>query len=477
MDITQKLWGICHILRHEGVNSSEFIEQLTYVLFLKLADEMNVAIPAECQWTTFAAQPEETILTHWQTALKTLQESTDPLLKEVYKEPISRFYRANTLKRAVQQIDEIAWHSVGTDIIGIAFEELLARVAADGKRGAGQYFTPRPLIDTIVKVVQPDPLETPNFSVCDVANGTSGFLISAHKWAKEKYENKKLTQKQVKKIKEDTYFGQELDIRTRRLALMNLFLHGLAPNVEVKDSIYDQPSEKKYTCILANPPFGTRGAGQHPKRDFIVKTNDKQLNFIQHIIERLEDGGRAGIVLPDSCLSSDAAKKIWAHYLDETKSGANVCNLHTILKLPEGVFAAYANGVKACVVFLEKGKPTENVWIFNARKNAQKITTKSNILTHEYFDEFTAAFGKRANGTSPRKEDERFKKYAIKEVENEKYDLSFVEIFIPEPLPHPAVIIDEMIADYKLKIEKLERMKASLPPYKKENYEFANALG
>ncbi|MCU0445098.1 MAG: type I restriction-modification system subunit M [Microscillaceae bacterium] len=410
-DISSKLWNICNLLRHEGVNSSEYIEQLTYLLFLKLADEKAIAIPQNCAWESFLDKPEDEIIAHWENALHTLQNGESEILRKIYQEPISRFSRGNTLKRAIKQIDELEWNEIDSDVIGIAFEELLSRVAADGKRGAGQYFTPRPLIQTIVNVMKPNPLQKEDYSICDVAVGTSGFLISAFEWFKNTAHYAKISDDEKNRVKNNTYFGQEIDIRTRRLALMNLFLHNLAPNIDVLDSIYDKPDEKTYSCILTNPPFGTQGTSGVPERDFAIETSNKQLNFIQHIIEKLEDDGQAAIVLPDSCLSDEKATEIWQTHLGD-------CNVHTILKLPRGTFAHYASGIKACVVFLKKGEPIEELFIYDARTNQPNFTKKNRPLTLEYFAEFEKCFDNR-------QEIERFKRFTKAQIIENGYNLDF----------------------------------------------------
>ena len=470
MDIVSKLWGFCNKLRHDGVDSSDYIEQLTYLLFLKMADEKNMSVPKGYGWQSLLAQENGALVPHLE-ALMLCMKNEKGILGAIFEEPVSRVKNGDILKALIKEIDSITWTAIDADVVGLAFEELIGRVANEGKKGAGQYFTPRPLIKAIVNVMKPNPIEIEDFKICDVACGTAGFLTIAHEWFSENYK-KKLTLKQKEKIATNTYYGQELVQRPRRLALMNMFLHGIDTSGTIKlgDSIDGEQNDTKFNIILSNPPFGTKGVAP-TNRKFPVKTSDKQLNFIQHIIEKLEDGGKAAIVLPDSCLSSDASKKIWAHYLDGEKSGTDVCNLHTVLKLPEGIFAAYANGVKACVVFLEKGKPTDTLWSYDARKNVQKITTKSNILTEEHFNEFEQSYFNRTKT-------DRFKPHTYKEIVEKGFELSFVEMVQYKPLPHPAVIIDEMIADYEHKINILKRMKADLPPYKKEEvkHEYSEPL-
>lgn len=462
MDLVSKLWGFCNKLRHDGVDPADYIEQLTYLLFLKMAEEKAIPVPSEYNWNSLIIKNNDEVLKHLDAILNKLKHESG-ILGDIFSEPVSRVRNSHILKSLIKEIDTIHWTAYDADVVGLAFEELIGKVANEGKKGAGQYFTPRPLIQAIVEVMKPNPFESKNFKISDVAVGTAGFLVVASEWFKENIGIKTLTKLQLNYLKNCTYFGQELVQRPRRLALMNMFLHDINAQIKLGDTIYGIPDNNSYSCILSNPPFGTKGANQIPNREFPVKTSDKQLNFIQHIIEKLETGGRAAIVLPDSCLSSEASKKIWSHYLDKKKSKKNVCRVHTIIKLPEGIFAAYANGVRACVIFLEKGKELETMWMYDCRKNIQKITTKSNTLKLEHFEDFISNYGIDPNGYSERKETERFLPHTLMEIRNKEFDLSFTEVFKPLPLQHPTEIINQMIEDYQSKIEMLLKLKNKLP--------------
>lgn len=418
MEISNKLWGLCNTLRHDGVDSSDYVEQLTYLLFLKLAENNDIKVPKDCRWNTFKEQPNENLLNHIESVFSKLQKQNN-ILGDIFAEPISRVRKPESLRKLINLLDKIDWKKYDDDIIGLAFEELIGKVADEGKKGAGQYFTPRPLIRAIVEVLQPNPLEKEDFTISDVASGTAGFLIVAYEWQKEFNQKKRITKKQTERIKNNTYFGQELVARPRRLALMNMFLQGVRANIKLGDSIYDDLQKERYTVILTNPPFGTKGSKQIPEReDFFVQTTDKQLNFVQHIVNSLEEGGRAGIVLPDSVLTDNKAVKIWKHIMD-------YCNVHTILKLPNGTFAAYAAGVNAVVVFLQKGKPTQNLWMFDARTNVEKVTKRMRPLNESHFEVFVNSYGRNPNGTSKRTETDRFKKFTIKEIKEKEYNLDF----------------------------------------------------
>lgn len=462
MDLVNKLWGFCNKLRHDGVDPADYIEQLTYLLFLKMAEEKHISVPIGFDWESLISKDNDYVLTQLDAILNKLKNETG-ILGDIFSEPVSRVRNSHILKSLIKEIDTIQWTAYDADVVGLAFEELIGKVANEGKKGAGQYFTPRPLIQTIVEVMKPNPFETKKFQICDVAVGTAGFLVVASEWFKNNIGIRTLTAKEQDIFKNSTYYGQELVQRPRRLALMNMFLHDINANIKLGDTIYGTDDSNLFSCILSNPPFGTKGANQIPDRAFPVKTSDKQLNFIQHIIEKLKKGGRAAIVLPDSCLSSDASKKIWSYYMDKGKSKKEVCNIHTVLKLPEGIFAAYANGVKACVIFIQKGYELEKMWVYDCRKNIQKITTKSNPLKLDHFEEFLLNYGEEPNGKSPRIRNDRFIPYELNTIKEKNYDLSFTEIFKPEPVKHPYYLIEQMIADYEAKIETLKKLKNKLP--------------
>jgi type I restriction enzyme M protein len=218
--------------------------------------------------------------------------------------------------------------------------------------GAGQYFTPRVLIQSMVRCLKPDPRGNPSFTIADPVCGTGGFLVAAYEWLMEQTKDGALDRETSKRVKRKIYFGSELVPRPRRMALMNLFLHGVEPHIELQDTIETGSTSTKFDVILANPPFGTKGANQAPDRDdFTVETSNKQLNFMQHFMTVLKPGGRAGVVLPDNCLFADQAGEVFKVLTED-------CNLHTVLRLPRGTFTPYSQGVKANVVFFTKSQPT-----------------------------------------------------------------------------------------------------------------------
>jgi type I restriction enzyme M protein len=227
-------------------------------------------------------------------------------LGDIFTQAMPRFNNPVNLKKLIAMIDEEEWTSLDVDVKGEAFEGLLEKAAAEGKKGAGQDFTPRPLIQSIVRVMKPDPRGKTDFTVIDPACGSGGFLMCAWEWLLEQTKGGALARREIKRIKESTYYGQDLVARPRRLALMNLYLHGLTPRIYLGDTIYEPERGDRYNVILTNPPFGTKGANQAPDRDdFTIATSNKQLNFVQHCVNILKPGGRAAMVLPDNCLFED----------------------------------------------------------------------------------------------------------------------------------------------------------------------------
>src|SRR6266568_7662098 len=301
-DIVQKLWGFCHTLRHDGIDYGDYIEQLTYLLFLKMADERAAKVPTDCDWEALKPKSGTALTDHYADILRKLREQPG-ILGDIFAQATPRFNNPVNLKRIIAMIDEEDWSAMDVDVKGAAFEGLLEKAASEGKKGAGQYFTPRPLIQSICRVMKPDPRGKQNFTIDDPACGTGGFLVGSYEWLISKEVSGGVFHRSDYFIRKKVYLGQALVPRPRRLALMNLFLHGVEPHIYLGDTIYEPDRGDRFDVILTNPPFGTKGANQAPDReDFTIETSNKQLNFLQHILTILKSGGRAAVVLPDNCL-------------------------------------------------------------------------------------------------------------------------------------------------------------------------------
>jgi type I restriction enzyme M protein len=457
-DIVQKLWGFCHTLRHDGIDYGDYIEQITYLLFLKMADERSVAVPKGCDWGALRVKTGTELTDSYIDILRTLGKETG-LLGDIYAGAQSRFNNPVNLRKLINTIDETEWTSLGIDVKAQAYEGLLEKAASEGKKGAGQYFTPRVLIDAIVQCMKPDPRPHRDFTICDPACGTGGFLVSAYEWLMNQTKGGALERDVITRIRKKTYFGQELVARPRRLALMNLVLHGLQPTIILGDTIGEPPGSQKFDIVLTNPPFGTKGANQAPSRDdFTISTSNKQLNFVQHILTVLKPGGRAAVILPDNCLFADQAGEVFKILTED-------CDLHTVLRLPRGTFTPYSQGVKANVVFFTKGRPTETVWIYDARTNVPGITKKDRPLVTAHFEEFEKCFGADANGRAKRKESDskqdRWHRFSIEQVRERNFKLDGFK-WLKEESPEdsddvldPAELATDAIAELEGAVEEL----------------------
>jgi type I restriction enzyme M protein len=457
-DVVQKLWGFCHTLRHDGIDYGDYIEQLTYLLFLKMADERGVELPEACDWPSLEARSGAGLADHYVDVLRTLGQQRG-LLGDIFSGAQSRFNNPVNLKRLVTLIDETEWTELNVDVKAAAFEGLLEKAASEGKKGAGQYFTPRLLIQSIVRCMKPDPRASRDFTICDPACGTGGFLVSSYEWLIDQTRGGAIDRALAHRIKTGVYFGRDLVQRPRRLALMNLFLHGLEPDISLGDSIYETFDGRRHDVILTNPPFGTRGANQAPERDeFVIATSNKQLNFIQHVMTILKPGGRAAVVVPDNCLFADQAGEVFKILTED-------CDLHTVLRLANGTFMPYSPGTKTNVIFFTKGRPTESVWIYDGRTNVPRITKKDRPLTSEHFAEFERCYGgdfngrgRRDSGDSPQ---DRWRCFPILEVQARDFKIDSLKWLKDESLedgdelPEPEELATEAIAELEGAVEEL----------------------
>lgn len=456
IDVVQTLWGFCHTLRHDGIDYGDYIEQITFLLFLKMADEKGLVLPKRCDWGTLRDKSGTALLDHYTDTLRTLAR-TSGILSDIYAEGQSRFNNAVNLKKLINLIDETEWTSLDVDVKASAYEGLLEKAASEGKKGAGQYFTPRVLIQSIVRCMKPDPRVHAEFNISDPACGSGGFLVAAYEWFLEQTRGGAIERTIAKRVRTKTYYGQDLVPRPRRLALMNLYLHGIEPTITLGDTIYEPASSQRFDVVLTNPPFGTRGANQAPEReDFTISTSNKQLNFLQHVMTILKPGGRAAVVLPDNCLFEDKAGEVFDILMQD-------CNLHTVLRLPRGTFTPYSQGVKANVVFFQKGRPTEDVWIFDARSNVPGITKKDRPLTRHHFAEFERCYGTDPNGLSKRKDlgDEgRLRRFSAEFVKKRDYKLDITwlkddSLEDSDDLPEPQDLASAAITELEAMVDAL----------------------
>lgn len=454
-DVVQKLWGFCHTLRHEGIDYGDYIEQITYLLFLKMADERGVELPEGCDWTALKELSGTDLTEGYADLLRALGKA-DGLLGDIFAGALSRFHNPVNLKKLIGVIDETEWIGLDVDVKAAAFEGLLEKAASEGKKGAGQYFTPRILIQTIVRCTKPDPRKSRDLTITDPACGTGGFLVCAYEWLKAVTGGGAFDRDLAPRIRKGTYFGQELVERPRRLALMNLYLHGIEPEIKLGDSIYEVPDSRRYDVVLTNPPFGTKGANQAPHReDFVVETSNKQLNFIQHVMTILKPGGRAAVVVPDNVLFADAAGEVFKVLCED-------CDLHTVLRLPDGTFTPYSPGTKTNVIFFTKGIPTDHTWVYDGRTNVAKITKKDRPLTKEHFAEFERCYGEDPNGRSPRRPEDsaedRWRSFHITELRERDYKIDSLKWLRDESLSDG----DDLPAPEELAAEAIDELEAAV---------------
>jgi type I restriction enzyme M protein len=475
-DIVQKLWNLCDVLRDDGINYSDYVAELVLLLFIKMEHENRASgilaehkLPEYARWSTLSAMSGLNLLNHYRETLLKLSRSDDPLIAAIYADAQTSLKEARHLEQLIKSLDGIDWFSAAKDGLGDLYEGLLEKNASETKSGAGQYFTPRPLIDSIIALVKPQPGET----IQDPAAGTAGFLIAADSYIKARTDQLyDLSEKQRTFQRTRAYLGVELVSGTRRLALMNCLLHGMEGDTEgvvhLGNTLGSAGSAlPKSDIILSNPPFGTAKGGGGPTRDDLTyATSNKQLAFLQHIVRHLKDGGRAAVVLPDNVLfEAGVGADIRRDLMDK-------CILHTILRLPTGIF--YAQGVKTNVLFFQKMSQaatgsTKEVWVYDLRANMPKFG-KRTPLTREHFSAFEAAYGEDANGRSSRThegEGGRFRCFSREAVKarGDSLDISWLKDDSAEDaadLPEPAVLAREAVDELNEALAELNAVLAEL---------------
>ena len=417
-EIVQKLWNLCNVLRDDGITYHEYVTELTYILFLKMVaeqdNEESVGIPEEYRWNNLVKLDGLELKNTYQRALIDLGQKGDNLAI-IYRNAKTNIEEPANLKKIFFEIDKMDWYSVDKEDFGDLYEGLLEKNASEKKSGAGQYFTPRVLIDTIVKVTKPQLKER----ICDPASGTLGFIISANRYIKEKTdEYYGISEEDYSFQKKEAFSACELVPDTHRLGIMNALLHGVEGNFLQGDTLSATGIQlKNFDLILSNPPFGTKKGGERATReDLVFSSSNKQLNFLQVIYRSLNLTGkaRAGVILPDNVLfESGIGKEIREDLL-------NKCNVHTILRLPTGIF--YAPGVKTNVLFFDRAKTdignTKNIWFYDLRTNMPNFG-KTTPLTEKYFEEFISTY----ENDEEKEKLERWTKINIDEIIKKDYSL------------------------------------------------------
>lgn len=466
--IVQRLWGYCNVLRDDGVSYGDYVEQLTYLLFLKMADEQTKPpfnrpsnIPVGLDWQSLLPKDGDELEVHYRHILETLGKSKG-MLGIIFRKSQNKIQDPAKLRRLVELINDETWVGMDIDVKGEIYEGLLEKNAQDTKSGAGQYFTPRALIKAIVEAVKPQPMS----SICDPACGTGGFLLAAHDFISKNYS---LDKDQKQFLKFNTFKGWDIVDNVARLCVMNLYLHGIGGEespIVPGDALASDPGDR-FDMVLTNPPFGKKssitivnGEGKADKEsliyerpDFWATTSNKQLIFVQHVKTLLKMNGKAAVVVPDNVLfEGGAGETVRRKLLHE-------CDVHTLLRLPTGIF--YAQGVKANVLFFDR-KPaserpwTEAVWIYDLRTNMH-FTLKTNTMKYEDLKDFIACYN--PENRHERRESERFKRFSFDELmQRDKVSLDIFwlkdeSLEDSENLPAPEVLGRDIVENLEVALE------------------------
>jgi type I restriction enzyme M protein len=484
--IISKVWGMCNPLRDDGVSYGDYLEQLTYLIFLKMSDEYSkppynkeTNIPAGYTWADMNTLKGAELEQQYKATLEKLGEQGG-ILGKIFKGATNKIRNAAILYRIVQMIDNEKWVSMSSDVKGEIYEGLLQKNAEDVKSGAGQYFTPRPLIRAMVKCLRPEPMKT----IADPCCGSGGFFLAAHDYIANNYS---LDREQKEFLKNSTFYGNELVDSTFKLCLMNLYLHNIGDiygNVPVTlgDALLNDPGIR-VDYVMTNPPFGKKSSitftneeGEqeeedlvYNRQDFWTTTSNKQLNFVQHINTILKSTGKAAVVVPDNVLFEGGAGEIVRNKLLQTT------DLHTILRLPTGIF--YKPGVKANVIFFDKrpASPemqTKTVWIYDLRTNVH-FTLKQNPMTDRDLEDFISCYNpqNRYERTETWSEDNpegRWRKFSVEEIlarDKTSLDIFWIKdksLADLDNLPEPDVLADEIIENLQSALESFQELKSRL---------------
>lgn len=464
-EIVAKLWNLCNVLRDDGITYHQYVTELTYILFLKMAKETETEgnIPEEYRWDVLKRKDGLELKKYYEKLLQELGENGKGRIQEIYNGARSNIEEPANLKKIITNIDGLDWFSAKEEGLGNLYEGLLEKNAGEKKSGAGQYFTPRALIDVMTELIDPKPGERCNDPAC----GTFGFMIVADRHVKDATNDLfSLSEDEQTFQKKEAFTGGELVHETHRLALMNAMLHDIEGKIFLGDTLSDQgKSMKGYDVVLTNPPFGTKKGGERATRDdFTYTTSNKQLNFLQHIYRSLRtDTGtaRAAVVLPDNVLFADGeGENIRVDLM-------NKCNLHTVLRLPTGIF--YAQGVKTNVLFFTRGTKdegnTKKVWFYDLRTNMPSFG-KTNPLKKEDFDGFIKAYtAKGRHGV----DDERWSCFTAEQIgaegKNHSLDLGLIRddsVLDYNDLPDPLESVEECIGKLEEAVDILQSVAKEL---------------
>jgi len=475
--IVSKVWSYCHVLRDDGVSYGDYLEQLTYLLFLKMADEYakppynrEIGIPEKYNWKSLVSKKGGELEIHYSTLLRELGTQKG-MLGQIFTKSQNKIQDPAKLYMIIDMINNEQWVMMGADIKGDIYEGLLQKNAEDTKSGAGQYFTPRALIRAMVECIAPEPLKT----IADPASGTGGFILAAYDYLLEHHP---LDKDQKEFLKHKTFSGNEIVSNTRRLCLMNMFLHNIGDitgesMISSNDSLLAD-SGQRVDYVLTNPPFGKKSSmsstneegepvkqeRHYNRQDFWASTSNKQLNFVQHIRTMLKTTGKAAVVVPDNVLfEGGAGETVRKKLLQNTE-------LHTILRLPTGVF--YAQGVKANVLFFDnraasKDHWTKEVWYYDLRTN-KHFTLKTNTLKFEDLKEFIDCYNpenrhKRKETYNQDNPDGRWRKYPLDEIlarDKTSLDIFWIRdesLADLDNLPDPDVLASEIVENLEAGLE------------------------